>query len=297
MKREVVIAVNVFNEEVRLPRLLESIKSQTYPHLTLFISDNHSTDRTPNIIEAFSRTIGCTKIVPPTFLPLQEHLIFMIETIVSRVPRESLVFFLGADDYFLVDTAIEELVNVMQQTKQMIVNPVVRIVSPDSALYRDSRGSYPSRIRAKRLIRLSLENVSTGVQVHHSLMSLDVFEYMGKRLKYWYMQENRRDRNGFAEYMTLWEIVERYSVVKCPGAIFVKEINNRIDSSIRKENTTRPSIGFRQIMRTHLYKNLSTLLMIRKRQKVIGQSLVAYQICAIVSFFRNCFSDIRTLLR
>jgi glycosyltransferase involved in cell wall biosynthesis len=297
MKREVVIAVNVFNEEVRLPRLLESVKSQTYPHLTLFISDNHSTDRTPNIVEAYSRTNSCTKIVPPTFLPLQEHLIFMIETIVSRVPRESLVFFLGADDYFLVDTAIEELVNAMQQTNLMIVNPVVRIVSPNSAHYRDSRSSYPSRIRAKRLICLSLENVSTGVQVHHSLMSLEVFEFMGKQLKFWYTREARRDRNGFAEYMTLWEIVERYSVVKCPQAIFVKEINNRVDSSVRKESAARSSIGFRQVLRMHLYKNLSTLLMIRKRQKVIGQSLVTYQICAIVSFFRNCFSDIRTLLR
>jgi glycosyltransferase involved in cell wall biosynthesis len=293
----VIIAVNVYNEQLRLPRLLDSIQTQTYPRIKLFVSDNYSTDRTQQILHDFSLNNHTTYVQPQQFLPLQEHLIFMIDTIVSHESSDSLLFFLGADDYFINDQAIEELVRKMRESDKMIVNPIVRFTSPRSRHSRDSRRAYPSNSKSNRLICLSLDNVSTGVQVHHSLMKMEVFKYMGERLNFWYTKDSRRDRNSFAEYMTLWDIVERYAVIKCPRAFFVKEINNRVDSSNRLEVESQHSIGLGQVIRTHYKKNISNFLMIRKRSKITQQTLRLYQFCAFIAFVLDSLSDIETLFK
>jgi hypothetical protein len=64
----------VFNEEQHLQGAIDSVLAQTYTGFTLLISDNFSTDSTPQIIDAAARRDSrIRKISPPTHLSAIEH--------------------------------------------------------------------------------------------------------------------------------------------------------------------------------------------------------------------------------
>ncbi|MGC1818119.1 MAG: glycosyltransferase family 2 protein, partial [Casimicrobiaceae bacterium] len=52
----VVACMPTWNAESFLERTLESLAAQTYPHLDILISDDASTDRTPEICARFAAT-------------------------------------------------------------------------------------------------------------------------------------------------------------------------------------------------------------------------------------------------
>jgi glycosyltransferase involved in cell wall biosynthesis len=52
----VTIGLPVYNGERYLARAIESVLTQTYTNIELIIADNHSTDRTPQIIESYAAT-------------------------------------------------------------------------------------------------------------------------------------------------------------------------------------------------------------------------------------------------
>lgn len=58
----VAILLTTYNGAVFLKEQLQSIVSQTYPHWTLYISDDGSTDDTLNIIDNCRKTLGPTRV-------------------------------------------------------------------------------------------------------------------------------------------------------------------------------------------------------------------------------------------
>lgn len=57
------------NEENNLPALLQQLSMQTYSNLEILVYDDHSTDNTANIVNAFSRKDVRIRLVPPESLP------------------------------------------------------------------------------------------------------------------------------------------------------------------------------------------------------------------------------------
>lgn len=99
MRSLVVVYMPVYNEADHLPAAIESVLAQSLGDFTLLISDNHSTDATPGIIERFAREDPRIQVVaPPRHCPSLEHSqwLFNERLAASGVYRYSI--FLGGHD-------------------------------------------------------------------------------------------------------------------------------------------------------------------------------------------------------
>lgn len=57
------------NEEQNLPKLLQQLSQQTYSNLEILVYDDHSTDNTSNVVNAFSREDTRIRLISPEYLP------------------------------------------------------------------------------------------------------------------------------------------------------------------------------------------------------------------------------------
>ena len=98
------IIIPVYNQRPEFLReCLNSAINQTYKNIEIVISENHSTNETPNIIMEYATKDSRIKIVKPKFfLSMIRNFNFAFEKSTG-----SLVLFLSSDD-ILIDTCIEE---------------------------------------------------------------------------------------------------------------------------------------------------------------------------------------------
>jgi len=70
----VTISIPAYNAEDTISETLESILDQTYPNVEIIVSDNHSTDRTCEIVRSYNgrgvRLVTCPVMYQPTGSPL-----------------------------------------------------------------------------------------------------------------------------------------------------------------------------------------------------------------------------------
>ncbi|MBI5100212.1 MAG: glycosyltransferase [Nitrospirae bacterium] len=68
------ISIPAYNAEATISDTLESILGQTYPNMEIIVSDNHSTDRTCEIVRSYKdrgvRLVTCPVVYQPTGSPL-----------------------------------------------------------------------------------------------------------------------------------------------------------------------------------------------------------------------------------
>ena len=289
---EVIIAIHVYNEEERLPRLLDSLTLQTYSNLKVFISENHSKDKSLEILSRYSRELSMKITTPSKHLNLLENFFFMASELVTFASADAMVFYLGADDYFVHSNSIRELITMQNITGDEIILPRIYVTSPKSSL-RAVKSHYKSRRSFPRLIQLVSDPISLGVRVPHSLMSIGAFSYWTRQLSSW-RSDKVLARDSFAEYMATWDLVARYSMSFCRNATFVKEINNRKDSSNRVSASINPksTIQFSRIFQTHHNKNLSTFRFIKQRAQILGDNHNFFLLLSVLSYLRNWISDL-----
>lgn len=125
-------------------------------------------------------------------------------------------------------------------------------------------------------------------------MSLGAFSYWARQFSQW-RSDIKLDWDSFAEYMALWDLVSKYPMSYCENSTFVKEINNRKDSSNRNTHSRNPkqTVELSRIIRTHNSKNISTYRLIKRRTQITGSNFYFFLLLAAVSYFRNWFSDLK----
>jgi glycosyltransferase involved in cell wall biosynthesis len=94
---KVLIIIPVFNVELTIVSTLLSIINQNYSNYEVIVSENHSTDRTPEIIGQFSKFIRIIK--PPVHLVSEDHGNFCLEYARKRQDIKYLSIYHGDDLY------------------------------------------------------------------------------------------------------------------------------------------------------------------------------------------------------
>jgi glycosyltransferase involved in cell wall biosynthesis len=293
---QVLIATHILNEEERLPRLLDSLTSQSYQNLKLFISDNHSDDKSSQILASYSTKLQLRVVRPPHRLGQLENFFYMSSQLQKEAVQDSRIFYLGADDYFLGNDAVLNLVNSVKTSDVEITLPTINIISPKGKS-RTTTSHYRSHRTSRRLVQLSLDSISTGVQAHHSLMSSDAFFFWVKRFLVWHGNQTG-DRDSFAEYMALWDLVAKYPMNYCENSVFVKEVNNRKDTSnrIKNENKKGDRIQYSRILKAHHSKNLSTFRLLKQRKKLTQERINVFLVLSFLAYLKNGFADSKLLM-
>lgn len=289
---EVIIATHVYNEEARLPRLLASLANQKYRNVTVFIAENHSSDGTTSILQEYSRILNLVVVQPKYHLGQLDNFQFMTSELKNYCSGKTRIFYLGADDYFVSEDSVGNLVQCIQKTSAQITIPQIRVTSP-GGIVRTCNRYYRSKKSWKRLIQLTCDQTSKGVQVHHSLMSESAFFYWVQSYAKW-RGNGVTDRDGFAEYMALWDVVSKFSMDFCNDSILMKEINNRKDSSnrIHEPKKRNRRINLRLILSTHHAKNVTTLRLLKKRKNLTSENLELYIFLSLLTYFVNWLSDL-----
>lgn len=100
------LIVNVFNGEKYLAETLESLVLQDYPKVLIHCIDNHSTDKTAEIISEFkSKYANVMSWLPPTHMPLVDARLFALSEITKTQEMPFYFGFCDADDLSTPDWA------------------------------------------------------------------------------------------------------------------------------------------------------------------------------------------------
>jgi len=97
MGKKIAVCIQVYNEELHLTEAIRSVLTQTFADFDLIISDNYSTDSTPEIISDFQAIDN--RIVawqPDKFCKSLEHARYFIDR-VNQLDYESTIFLGGHD--------------------------------------------------------------------------------------------------------------------------------------------------------------------------------------------------------
>lgn len=123
MSNPIAVFINAFNEDKYLEKTLQSLISQTFDEFDIIVSDNHSTDRTSQIINDFKLMDG--RVIswkPDRFLKSQEHGIWAINKVNAMNYEASL--YIGGHDV-VSHNYIEALYGTLKK------NPSAAIVFPE----------------------------------------------------------------------------------------------------------------------------------------------------------------------
>jgi glycosyltransferase involved in cell wall biosynthesis len=127
--KKVVIFIGVYNGEKTIIKTLENLLNQTYKIEQIIISENHSTDKT---LEIITRLDDRVKIIsPPYHLSAEDHGNFCLDYISRELRQIDYVALYHADDIYDIDI-IRAQVNFLEE------NPQVPIVFTDSLIVNEN---------------------------------------------------------------------------------------------------------------------------------------------------------------
>lgn len=111
------IILVTYNAEKDLPRCLDSIYSQTYPHIEIVVIDGGSTDGTRNILEANAHKLAFWKSEP------DDGIYDAMNQALDRV-RGQWVYFIGADD--MLTPAFSALASELEDPHRIYYGSVIK---------------------------------------------------------------------------------------------------------------------------------------------------------------------------
>lgn len=159
---QITVIVATFNAADTLQRCLDSIAGQTYPHTELVVMDGGSTDGTVEIIEDNKGRISYWKSEP-------DRGVYHAWNKALDHASGEWVCFIGADDYFWQDDALERLAPHLEAATFESIRVVygrVAIVSERGELVEIV--GHPWKKIEKRF-RQDMQFPQTGTMHHHSL--------------------------------------------------------------------------------------------------------------------------------
>lgn len=282
---KILVFIHTLNEEKRIGRLLESLKNQVNINFRIVISDNFSTDNTVKVIDSYSKVLHITLIQPPKPMELLDHFFYVGEFCINILHENEGIIYVGADDYFLEATYLQELNNTRDKYKNSIISPRFQINSLSSGTNIKTRGQYKNKYKYIRLCRYLIANHHHCNRFNLGLFSKKMFIYRISREVEYSKIFKFKDRNSIGEFFTLIDLILEYRVVVNDNATYVKETNNRNISGTRsndiKANTSRLNV-----LSNLMNKNLSTYRLLKYRR-------VRYKIYRTVYFVLGCLSFIR----
>jgi glycosyltransferase involved in cell wall biosynthesis len=155
------IVVPVYNVEVYIQQCLDSVVSQTYPHLQIICVIDGSTDGSENIVRQFASN-------DERILVMTQHnqgLSAARNTGIAKASGEY-IFFLDSDDW-LETNAIEKLVNCALQEKVDIVSGNVINFDEETGLMNPYLK--PKRRKLGRLLLTNLDFLNVEIMVFNKL--------------------------------------------------------------------------------------------------------------------------------
>jgi len=136
-----------------LPRALETLKSQTYENLEIILSDNDSSDATPEIMKAFAATEPRSRYVRQRRMPFAEHFATL-----ARTAKGKYLVFCAADDERNA-AFVESLVESLERDPAAVL-AFGRVITsdPDGRRQREVPFRFESGTRRRRLQRAAWLN-------------------------------------------------------------------------------------------------------------------------------------------
>lgn len=182
MQPLVTIAMPVRNGELFIRKAIESVLSQSYASLRLLISDNCSSDSTPQILEEYARRDSrVVNVRQEKDLGLIGNLYYCIQS--AKTPY---VAFLPHDDYYESSQALEQAVSVLEQSPQIAaVYSDMKYVGQKGETLATRRFKRSGIIDGEKLFRRSIITTRNmfGIPIlmRHNLIKTIPFD---ERLKY-----------------------------------------------------------------------------------------------------------------
>ena len=287
------IFTHTLNEEKRIGRLLDSLKKQKHIEFRVVISDNFSADTTVEIINSYCKDINLTLIYPPRQILLLDHFFYVAEYCKNILGKDEGIIYIGADDYFLESTYLEELIETRIKFPKSIVVPNFVIDSLSSVTRVTTRGQYKNRSKYVRLFRFLIANHHHGSRFNLGLFNREMFIYRLDRELMYSKNYDFNSRNSIGEFFTLIDLILKYTVIVNSRATFVKEVNNRnITEGRKNENHTKIEISRLNAIRNLFGKNMSTFRLLKHRRAKHKAIIFAYRVVGFISFVRNSSYDL-----
>ena len=286
------IFTHTLNEEKRIGRLLESLKKQKPTEFRIVISDNFSTDSTVEVINNYSNDISLTLIYPPKQISILDHFFYVAEYCKNILSEDEGIIYIGADDYFLEPTYLEELNKARIKFPDSIIVPNFVINSLSSVTKVTTRGQYKNKFKYMRLFRFLIANHHHGSRFNLGLFSKEMFIYRLDRELMYSKNYNFKSRNSIGEFFTLIDLILKYTVIVNKNATYVKEVNNRNITDDRvNENYTEIKISKLNTISNLFGKNISTFRLLKHRSTKYKSTILAYRIVGFISLVRNFSYD------
>jgi len=287
------IFTHTLNEEKRISRLLDSLKRQKHIEFRVVISDNFSTDTTVKVINSYCKDINLTLIYPPKQILLLDHFFFVAEYCKNILSKDEGIIYIGADDYFLESTYLEELIETRIKSPKSIVAPNFIINSLSSGARVTTRGQYNNRSKYVRLFRFLIANHHHGSRFNLGLFNKEMFIYRLDRELMYSKNYDFKNRNSIGEFFTLIDLILKYTVIVNSRATFVKEVNNTNIAGVREnENHTKIKISKINTISNLFGKNMSTFRLLKHRRAKHKSIIFAYCVVGFISLVRNSSYDL-----
>jgi glycosyltransferase involved in cell wall biosynthesis len=121
------VVIPIFNQNPDyLRQCIDSVLAQTYTHLEIVVSDNHSTNDVPTVLNSYKDS-RLKRVKPPHHLPIASHFQWASEQATGEY-----ISFLGSDDWFET-TFFEELIKLIDP------NPHVSMAFCNQKLYSQGK--------------------------------------------------------------------------------------------------------------------------------------------------------------
>jgi glycosyltransferase involved in cell wall biosynthesis len=144
---DLLVWMAAFNEEKYISETLESLIGQTKKNIKILISENHSKDRTREIILKYASLDSRIFVIqPPTFMSAGQHGKWLLTEVIPKIPGIRYTCHIGAHDV-MHKKYLEELYNVAEE-------------NPDCAIAYGNNIGIDKQSKPLKILGPTLDNIS-----------------------------------------------------------------------------------------------------------------------------------------
>jgi len=287
------VVLHVFNEDMRIVRLLTSLTQQTLKDFRVIISDNLSTDQTLEIVDSFKDQLNLSLIGPNHYLSLLEHFYFVADFSIQTSSSDDVFLYVGADDYFNTTSSLSNMRDLYLKFPSHLIVPEIDLLDEIRGSRVRTLAPKPSQYSLIRQANFLFANTSRGTRFHHALMPRDAWQLLIQEYKSWSsikMSVGRIDRVPLAEYCALWSVIAKFPHQHCQNAYLNKGINKKIKEVNQPSLVARPSL-LRRVILPHLIKDFYDVFLVLQRAMYGPATSFFWVPMMILKSFNNIVHD------